>query len=285
MKYVFIDEMDGKGYWWFSVALACELLGVSRSGFYDWRKRRSAPPTAREREQRLLLAAIVVAHIASGRRYGSPRIHADLVDQGWRVGVNRIARVMAEAGIEQPFGTPAASSSHPPGQGRPRHPRSARTRLHRRDARHPLGHRHQLRAHHRRVAVSRGDHRPVLQSGGRLGRPGSHAHRPGARGADHGAHGQRPRPRTDRALRPRIAIVPTSAQLVSDFPWPPGSMPDPDLAARCSSAPRSGLATHRGRRVTDNGSGGSVSALGASPGPRALTSSGSGDAVTRFPPL
>jgi transposase InsO family protein len=46
------------------------------------------------------LAAIVVEHIASKRRYGSPRIHAELQDQGWRVGVNRIARLMAEQGIE-----------------------------------------------------------------------------------------------------------------------------------------------------------------------------------------
>ena len=99
MKYAFIDEMAGEGYWWLSVALACELLGVSRSGFYDWRARRTRPATAREREQ-LLLAAIVVEHIASKRRYGSPRIHAELQDQGWRVGVNRIARLMAREGIE-----------------------------------------------------------------------------------------------------------------------------------------------------------------------------------------
>ena len=100
MKFAFIDEMDGKGYWWFSVALACELLGVSRSGFYDWRARRTRPTTSGEREQQLLLAAIVVEHIASKRRYGSPRIHAELQDQGWRVGVNRIARLMAREGIE-----------------------------------------------------------------------------------------------------------------------------------------------------------------------------------------
>ncbi len=100
MKYAFIDEMAGKGYWWFSVALACELLGVSRSGFYDWRARRTRPATPGELEQQLLLAAIVVEHIASKRRYGSPRIHAELQDQGWQVGVNRIARLMAREGIE-----------------------------------------------------------------------------------------------------------------------------------------------------------------------------------------
>ena len=47
MKFAFIDETDRKGYWWFSVALACELLGVSTSGFYDWRARRTRPTPPR----------------------------------------------------------------------------------------------------------------------------------------------------------------------------------------------------------------------------------------------
>ena len=45
MKYAWIDEMAGKGLWWFSIALACELLEVSRSGFYDWR---SSPRPSRD---------------------------------------------------------------------------------------------------------------------------------------------------------------------------------------------------------------------------------------------
>jgi len=73
---------------------------VSRSGLYDWRTWRSQPLTARERDRRLLLAAIVVERIASRRRCGSPRIHAELVDQGWRIGVNRVAKLMREEGIE-----------------------------------------------------------------------------------------------------------------------------------------------------------------------------------------
>ena len=100
MKYAWIDEMDGRDLWWFSIALACELLGVSRSGFYDWRERRQRPMTAREREQQLLIAAITVEHIASKKRYGSPRIHAELAAQGWRVGVNRVARLMRLHGLE-----------------------------------------------------------------------------------------------------------------------------------------------------------------------------------------
>lgn len=100
MKYAWIDEMDREDLWWFSIALACELLEVSRSGFYDWRARRGRPATARQRETQLLIAAITVEHIASKERYGSPRIHAELVDQGWQIGVNRVARLMALHGLQ-----------------------------------------------------------------------------------------------------------------------------------------------------------------------------------------
>jgi putative transposase len=100
VKYAWIDEMDGQQLWWFSIAVACELLGVSRSGFYDWRTRRTRPTTDAEREQQLLTAAITVEHIASKQRYGSPRIHAELHAQGWQIGVNRVARLMRLHGLE-----------------------------------------------------------------------------------------------------------------------------------------------------------------------------------------
>lgn len=100
MKYAWIEEMDGRRLWWFSVALACELLEVSRSGFYDWRARRGRRPTERQREEQLLMAAITLEHLASKKRYGSPRIHAELVDKGWQIGVNRVARLMALHGLE-----------------------------------------------------------------------------------------------------------------------------------------------------------------------------------------
>jgi putative transposase len=100
VKYAWIERMAHEQPWWFSIALACELLEVSRSGFYDWRARRSRPATPAEREQQLLVAAITVEHIASKQRYGSPRIHAELVAQGWKIGVNRVARLMWLHGLE-----------------------------------------------------------------------------------------------------------------------------------------------------------------------------------------
>ena len=37
---------------------------------------------------------------ASGRTYGSPRIHADLLAEGWRVGVNTVADSMRRQGLQ-----------------------------------------------------------------------------------------------------------------------------------------------------------------------------------------
>lgn len=100
MKFAWIDEQAERDPWWFSIALACEVLGVSTSGFYDWRARRDAPPTPREREQDHLLADIRRFHKASKGAYGSPRILADLREEGWVVNHKRVARLMAAHGIQ-----------------------------------------------------------------------------------------------------------------------------------------------------------------------------------------
>ena len=74
----------------------CELLGVSSSGYYAWIKRR---PSQRAETDVMLIAEIRVAHEASRRTYGAPRIHAELAAKGLRVGRKRIARLMLQAGL------------------------------------------------------------------------------------------------------------------------------------------------------------------------------------------
>ncbi len=69
----------------------CGVLGVSPSGYYDWRKR---PVSQREQANDKLLVAIRREHEASRQTYGSPRIHATLKQQGVRVGRKRVARLM-----------------------------------------------------------------------------------------------------------------------------------------------------------------------------------------------
>lgn len=75
----------------------CDLLGVSTSGFYAWRKRE---PSARDRRDNKLSQLIHDIHEASRGTYGSPRVHAELQALGERVGRKRVARLMREAGLK-----------------------------------------------------------------------------------------------------------------------------------------------------------------------------------------
>jgi putative transposase len=75
----------------------CDLLGVSRSGYYAWRDR---GPSARDRRDEELTEMIKKIHSESRGTYGSPRIHAELKASGECVGQKRVARLMREAGIE-----------------------------------------------------------------------------------------------------------------------------------------------------------------------------------------
>lgn len=80
----------------YPVETICELLGVSRSGYYAWVAR---PPSARELADAELLEEIREVFAASGDTYGSPRVHAELIDRGHRVGRKRVARLMAGDGL------------------------------------------------------------------------------------------------------------------------------------------------------------------------------------------
>jgi putative transposase len=92
MSYAFIrDHVVG-----FPIQVMCEVLGVSRSGYYDWASR---PESARAVEDRAVAAEIRTAHAVSRGRYGSPRVHAALRAQGRRVGRKRVARLMRGMGL------------------------------------------------------------------------------------------------------------------------------------------------------------------------------------------
>lgn len=75
----------------------CRTLSVSCTGFYAWCRRGLSP---RAREDAALKVEIRAAHVASGKRYGSPRIHADLRAGNQHVGRKRVARLMREEGLE-----------------------------------------------------------------------------------------------------------------------------------------------------------------------------------------
>ena len=74
----------------------CRVLKVSRSGYYAWRDRL---PSTRRRANADLLQRIRQIHVQSRSLYGSPRITAELNEQGLRCGKHRVARLMRSNSI------------------------------------------------------------------------------------------------------------------------------------------------------------------------------------------
>lgn len=80
----------------FPVIFMCEMLGVSRQGYYAWIKR---APSARQKEDVTLSTLIVAIHQAHKGRYGIDRIRADLARNGYRVSPKRVRRLARAAGL------------------------------------------------------------------------------------------------------------------------------------------------------------------------------------------
>ena len=93
MRFRFIAEEAAQ----FPVSLLCRVMGVTRAGYYAWRRR---PPSARARADAELSERIGQIHDEVLGIYGAPRIHAELaLGHGIRVGRKRVARLMRERGI------------------------------------------------------------------------------------------------------------------------------------------------------------------------------------------
>ena len=75
----------------------CAILGVSVSWLYKWIDR---PPTGRARRRGELDTEVRRLFEDSKRTYGSPRIHADLVETGWSISVNTVADSMRRQGLQ-----------------------------------------------------------------------------------------------------------------------------------------------------------------------------------------
>ena len=93
MRYGFIERHDRE----FSVRRMCEVLHVSRSGYYEWRDR---PASDRARQNEALLVHIRRVHEQSRQAYGAKKSWLELKDQGIACGKHRVARLRKEAGIE-----------------------------------------------------------------------------------------------------------------------------------------------------------------------------------------
>lgn len=92
MRYRFIQQHQKE----LPVKKMCQVLKVSRSGYYDWTRR---SPSHRQQRREHLLEKIRQVHQASRQLYGSPRVHAEMKSQGEKVCENTVAKVMKHAGI------------------------------------------------------------------------------------------------------------------------------------------------------------------------------------------
>ena len=89
MTFAFIDGHKSQGL----VRLMCDTLEVSTAGYYAWRER---PPRFAEQRRDALVVLIRSVHSDAKARYGSPRIHAELVARGNDCCVNTVVKLMRD---------------------------------------------------------------------------------------------------------------------------------------------------------------------------------------------
>jgi putative transposase len=92
MRYDFVERHRGR----WPVRTMCRVLAVSPGGYYDWRGR---PKSDRAQKCEALVVAIEAVHSEVKARYGSPRIHAELVIRGHACCVNTVAKLMHQRGM------------------------------------------------------------------------------------------------------------------------------------------------------------------------------------------
>jgi transposase InsO family protein len=92
MSFCFIEDHRDT----YPVQLMCSVLEVSPAGYYAWRSR---PQSAQSAANSELLSAIKQVHQDNHGRYGSPRIHIALQNQGRGVSRGRIERLMRRHGV------------------------------------------------------------------------------------------------------------------------------------------------------------------------------------------
>jgi putative transposase len=81
----------------YPIEMMCELLEVSRSGYYAWLER---PESNRTKENKILSEYIKQIHTDSDQTYGSPRIRAELIARGLTPSRQRVVRLMKQLKIK-----------------------------------------------------------------------------------------------------------------------------------------------------------------------------------------
>src|SRR3954447_8209633 len=104
-KFAFIDAEKAL----YSIVKMCAWIGVSTSGYYEWRDR---PPSATARRRSRLAALIEPIFTDSDQTYGHRRIHAALTRRGERVTPELVRAIMRELAWSR--ASPARSGPRPP---------------------------------------------------------------------------------------------------------------------------------------------------------------------------
>ena len=98
----------------FAVEKMCSALGVSRSSYYDWLRRK---PSKRALENDVLRQTIQEVTKQTRSRLGSPKLTLELEDRGILVSRPRVARLMKSMGIRsvisKKFKVCTTESNHP----------------------------------------------------------------------------------------------------------------------------------------------------------------------------
>jgi putative transposase len=92
VKYAWIDSERGR----YPLAALCQTLGVSESGYGHWKGGGSGRTRLSDAA---LLALIRAIHAETRGAYGAPRIWRELKDRGYRVGKERVRKLMQQHGI------------------------------------------------------------------------------------------------------------------------------------------------------------------------------------------
>src|SRR5690625_6597488 len=71
----------------------CQVLGVTKSGYYDWRKR---PKSEQKKKKEALTKQVKRVFIESKKRYGSPKITKILNQEGIHTTEKNVSRIMRE---------------------------------------------------------------------------------------------------------------------------------------------------------------------------------------------
>ena len=99
MKYAWIKEQGDL----YSVTRMCRQLGVSRTGYCQWRTR---PASERSMANAALDARVAAIHAGTKRSYGRPRIVRDLRAQGVRVSHERVRNSLKRQGLRPAYQRP-----------------------------------------------------------------------------------------------------------------------------------------------------------------------------------